>query len=530
AEDPADDATLPSPVEAPPAPGAELVAEGRRRYEAGDHADAEPLARRALELRPPGSDPAARSEALQLLGEVCYGRGRYAEARALADEAAALRAGAPDEDRAETENLQGILDLALGDHERGLERVRHAYELREAALGPDHADTLESLNNTGVALGRVDRMDEAIAAHEEALRRCERAFSAPHRQLAVSLNAIAVKLDKAEETRERAHELAVRALEAAEAALGPEHPLVATLTSNLATQRLNADDVEAARAYVERSIDLHERRHGPDHPNTATALLTAAAIAMRDGRATDARDLFERVVATRLDAFGLADRRTKVAVAGLVNASASLLQTDPSVEHEAVALFGVYRNLDDEKARSGPLGFGKADPAEAERALRAYLARAAERRPTEDPAVRRALDQATASMMSADASFMAGDLDAATVALEVAIERIEGAKGTESLLLIEPLHRLAAIERVRSARDRAIDVDRRALAILAAAYGERHPYVMGGIAGLAMETAAEWGPAAARPEMERLLEVVSSAEGGIAGRLRATIERQLELL
>ena len=30
-----------------------LLAEGRRRYEAGDYADAEPLAKRALELLPP---------------------------------------------------------------------------------------------------------------------------------------------------------------------------------------------------------------------------------------------------------------------------------------------------------------------------------------------------------------------------------------------------------------------------------------------------------------------------------------------
>ena len=50
--------------------GAELLAEGRRRYEAGDTADAEPLARRVLELRPSGSPPAERSEALQLLAEV----------------------------------------------------------------------------------------------------------------------------------------------------------------------------------------------------------------------------------------------------------------------------------------------------------------------------------------------------------------------------------------------------------------------------------------------------------------------------
>ena len=181
-----------------------LVAEGRRRYETGDFADAEPLARRALELLPAGSDARGRAVAVQLAGECAFSMGRYPEARDLADEAIALRTGAPEADRAESLNLRGIVDLSLGDAAGGNERVAEALRLREAALGPDDPDTIESLNNAGVALARLGRMDEAVAAHEEALRRCERAFIAPHRQLAVSCNALAVKLDRDPATRGRA--------------------------------------------------------------------------------------------------------------------------------------------------------------------------------------------------------------------------------------------------------------------------------------------------------------------------------------
>jgi tetratricopeptide (TPR) repeat protein len=82
-----------------------LLVEGRRRYEAGDFADAEPLARRALELLAPDANPLERAVAVQLAGECAFSQGQYREARALADQAAGLRAGAGDAEVAETRNL-----------------------------------------------------------------------------------------------------------------------------------------------------------------------------------------------------------------------------------------------------------------------------------------------------------------------------------------------------------------------------------------------------------------------------------------
>ncbi len=368
-------------------PADALLAEGRRRYEAGDFADAEPLARRALELLPSGVESSARAVAVQLAGECAFSLGRYREARDLADEALTLRAAAPEADRAESLNLRGIVDLSLGEAEAGHERVAAGLAMREAALGPDDPDTIESLNNTGVALARIGRMAEALAAHEEALRRCEWAFWAPHRQLAVSCNALAVKLDREEATRERAGVLYERALAAAEAALGPEHPMVATLLSNVGTGRLNAGDLEAARPLLERA--------------------RAAAVA-------------------------------------------------------------------------------------------------------------------------ADAALMAGQLDVAAVAAGEAIALVEGARGQMRLELVEPLHRAAAVERARGDPRRALALDRRAFDILAAAYGERHPFVLHALARLAIETGRAEGSAAGRRDLERLRGILADAEpGGLAAHLRDVVDRRL---
>jgi tetratricopeptide (TPR) repeat protein len=509
-------------------PADALLAEGRRRYEAGDLADAEPLARRAVELLPAGTLPFARAVAVQLAGECAFSLGRYVEARALADEALALRADAPEADRAESLNLRGIVDLSLGDAGAGHERVAAALAMREAALGPDDPDTIESLNNTGVALARVGRMDDAVAAHEDALRRCERAFTAPHRQLAVTCNALAVKLDREEATRDRAAALYERALAAAEAALGPEHPMVATLLSNIGTGRLNAGDVEAARPLLERAVDLHERRHGATHPNTATALLSLSAVRFRDGRLVEARVLAERALAIRFGAFGARDRRTREALVQAVLVLGALLPRDPSVRGDAIALFGVNRDLAPAPLAVDLVRFGAARPSSGEAALRAYLARAAERNPVMDPAVRRAMDRARTAAVAADAALMAGQLDVAAVAATEAVALVEGARGPMGLDLVEPLHRAAAVERARGEPRRALALDRRAFDILAAAYGERHPFVLHALARLAIETGGVEGSAAGRRDLERLRGILADAEpGGLAAHLRDVVDRRL---
>ena len=507
-----------------------LLAEGRRRYEAGDYADAEPLAKRALELLPPGSEPQARAVAVQLAGECAYSLGRYREARGLSDEAAGLRAAAPEADVAESRNLQGICDIALGDHQAGYERLADALLLREAALGPDAQDTLESLNNTGVALGRLGHGEEAIAAHEEALRRCERAYAEPTRQLAVTCNALAVKLDRDAATRPRAQALFDRALAAAEAALGPDHPMVATLTSNIGTGRLNAGEVAGAKPLLERALVMHERRHGLRHPSTATVLVSSAALALREDRPGDARLLAERAVSIRLDAFGFADRRTVEALSILVPTLGALMASDPSVRADAVALLAVLKETTagDRLSAIDRVKFGDGDPARAEATLRGYLDRVADRLPAEDPAVRQGRDRARMASLAADSALMRGDLETAAVASAQAIAGLETAFGPTSQELVEPLHRAASIDRARQDDRAAMAAERRALDILASAYGDRHPYVLKALAVLANTAAAMGDRDGARRDLLRLRAALVGAEdGGLAAHLRDVVDGRL---
>jgi tetratricopeptide (TPR) repeat protein len=504
-----------------------LLDEGRRRYEAGEYADAEPLAARALDLLPPGSIPLDRAVAVQLAGECAYSLGRYHEARTLAEEAAALRAGAPNPDLAETWNLLGVIDIALGDHEAGHARLADALRLREAALGPDAEDTLESLNNLGVALDRLGRAEEAVAAHEEALRRCERAYQSPTRQLAVTCNALAVKLDRDATTRPRATELYERALDAAEAVLGPEHPMVATLTMNIAIGRINRGDVDGASPLVERSLELHERLYGATHPNTATALVTASVVARRDGRVDLARDRAARATAVRLDAFGYLDERTRAAITQLAMSVGAQVKGDPGYGPDAAAVMEAYRDTAPGEIPGDTVRFTP-DPARGERSLRAFLAREAERRVGPDPAVKAALDRSRAAGLAADAALLRGDPDVAVVASREAVAAVEAVRGPRHLDLLAPLTRLAGVQRAAEQGRAALATDARVIEVVTAAYGDRHPYALGSRGRLAIDAAKVGDQEAVDEQLRALRAVVADADPkGDAARLVATLERVL---
>ncbi len=514
---------------------ANLLAESRRRYEAGDYDDALPLAQRARELAVRGSAPAEQSAAVQLAGEIAYSQGRYSDAGALATEALGLRQGAPGVDRAETLNLLGIVDLAVGDPAHGLARIEASLRLREAELGPDDPDTIESLNNRGAALGRLGRLAEAIAVHEDALGRCERAFDRPHRQLAVTCNALAVKLDREATTRDRAATFYVRGLDAAEAALGPDHPLVAIMVTNLAILRLNADDDEAARPLLERALALHEQRFGPDHPGTAEVLVSAAELAVRDGRLDEAEDLAARATDIRLRVYGLADQRTRAALAKLVVVAGRRLRSElpsPGLRQatdlaEALALFEAYRDIT--AADPARMPGGSTDMADGERRLRAHLSRAMTLRRPEDPAVRASLDRARAALIASDAALLEGDHETAVVAARQAVAHTEDARGPVHPGLIEPLRRLAALLRAGNDQRGALTLDRRVQALLVAAYGERHPFVLVTLGGIVLATARLDGRTAAQSDMARLRSLAASNPRADTAHLVRLVERLLEV-
>jgi tetratricopeptide (TPR) repeat protein len=135
--------------------------------------------------------------------------------------------------------------MAVGDYAKAEPLYKHALEIWQIVLGPDHPLTANGLNNLGgvyMAMG-----DYA----------------------------------KAEPLYQRA--LAIR-----QKVLGPEHPNTATCLNNLARLYQTMGDYAKAEPLCHRALAIWQKVLGPDHPNTATSLENLAVLEFDLGRNKEA--------------------------------------------------------------------------------------------------------------------------------------------------------------------------------------------------------------------------------------------------
>jgi tetratricopeptide (TPR) repeat protein len=514
----------------------DLLAEARRRLDAGDPGSAHRLAERALESSRASGARNETAAAAKLVAECLYVIGDIAGARRLLDEALTLSKAIGDPAAlGAAYNLWGVLEITVGRAEDAIDLLRRSYDLREQELGADDADTVESLNNLAVALWRSGAEDEAIGLHEEALRRCERALGEDHRRTAETLNALAVKLQSRPESQDRARELYERALVAAEAALGPDSELVARLLTNVAAARIDDDELESAGRLLDRALELHERHFGPMSRWTSYVLTTQGEHASAEGHYDDARRAFERAFVIRVNELGPTDPETLDAAMGLMNTLTEIageprrLGERPSeAAAEAVdlatalqlPLFALHPAL----AGTFP-GGGGPDPVRAAEQLRHVADRLASRT-APDAEQTAATARARELTEEADTAYLSGDLMSAAGRLREAIGLLETARGPMDTSLVELLQRLKLVHRMAGTESEVLPLLRRIATILSAAYGEIHPLAIRAIGEIYWQERREYGPAGASETAARVEALVRDALGeeSVVGRLvRAVI-------
>ena len=77
------------------------------------------------------------------------------------------------------------MDLALPLFEEML-------KLRKAKLGPEHPDTLQSMNNLAVAYREAGKLDLALPLLEETLKLCRAKLGPEHPDTLISMNNLAL--------------------------------------------------------------------------------------------------------------------------------------------------------------------------------------------------------------------------------------------------------------------------------------------------------------------------------------------------
>lgn len=193
-------------------------------------------------------------------------------------------------------NLIGRHLDRLGAYAIGQPYLEQSLALYERVLGPEHPETIISMNNLAGLYRAQGNIAAAYPLYERALEIRERVLGTEHPDTAASLNNLALLYhQQADYTTARS--LYERALAIRERTLGSEHSATATSLSNLARLHHSQADYAAARPLYERALAIRERTLGPEHHYTAAILNSLAGLYRAQGNYEAARPLLERALA-----------------------------------------------------------------------------------------------------------------------------------------------------------------------------------------------------------------------------------------
>jgi tetratricopeptide (TPR) repeat protein len=186
----------------------------------------------------------------------------------------------------------------LGEPERAVRQDERALALRRRALGPDHPDTLTSMNNLARSYYEAGRLDESLSLSEEALPRLRSRLGAGHIDTLDALNNLASAYQATGRFAD-AVPLFEDLVAQRRSRLGPDEIDTLIAMDNLAGAYRDAGRIHDALPLYEETRRRFEARLGPDHPDTLVAL-NNLALAYKDvGRIADAVPLYEEALRRR---------------------------------------------------------------------------------------------------------------------------------------------------------------------------------------------------------------------------------------
>ena len=183
-----------------------------------------------------------------------------------------------------------------GETAQGEPLFRRAQIITEQALGPEHLDLADVLNDFANLLSRKSDYAQAKRLHLRTLMIREKSLGAEHASVAASLNNLAIHYAE-EGDYTQAELFDQRALSIREKRLGPEHPQVAASLNNLGVLYRDRADYAKAGALFRRALSILEKALGPDHPNVALLLYNLATVTDLGGDYAQAEPLYQQALA-----------------------------------------------------------------------------------------------------------------------------------------------------------------------------------------------------------------------------------------
>ncbi|GIK00850.1 hypothetical protein Aspvir_004879 [Aspergillus viridinutans] len=176
-------------------------------------------------------------------------------------------------------------------------------EIMETALGPEHPDTLLSVNDLGSVLNDQGKYEEAEAMHRRALEGLEKALGPEHPDTLAMANNLGSALAQQGRYKE-AEAMYQRAVEGQEKALGPEHPDTLAMVSNLGSVLSQQGRYEEVEAMHRRVLEGRQKVLGPEHPDTLASISQLGTVLAWEGKYDKAEAMHRRALEGRQKVLG----------------------------------------------------------------------------------------------------------------------------------------------------------------------------------------------------------------------------------
>jgi non-specific serine/threonine protein kinase/serine/threonine-protein kinase len=217
---------------------------------------------------------------------------------------------------------------ALGRHPEALELYQQVLAIQQARLGADHPDSLTNMNNMANSYAALGRHQDALKLREETLAMQKVKLGSDHPDTLGSMNNLAnsyAALGRHQDALKlREETLALRKL-----TLGPDHPDTLVSMSNLATSYAAVRRHRDALKLREEALALMKTKLGPDHPGTLWSMNSLSLSYEVLGRHADALKLREETLALRKAKLGPDHPDTLLSMWGVAD---SLMKLDRGTE------------------------------------------------------------------------------------------------------------------------------------------------------------------------------------------------------
>lgn len=200
------------------------------------------------------------------------------------------------------QQLAGTMN-SLGLHQEALPIITEALEIRQANLGDDHGDTLQSRHSVGSLLATLGRFDESRVHLVDAYERRQRVHGPDSRPALATGTTLGGLYRQMGELAE-AERVWTDTLARLRVVLGDDDPSTVRMLNNIGVlYAVQGRTEEAAAAWTEL-LDRRRALLGPDHPEYLGSLANLGQLLNDQGRYTEAEPLIRQALGAERRRYG----------------------------------------------------------------------------------------------------------------------------------------------------------------------------------------------------------------------------------